>query len=144
PDGTSRSFTYDAQGNLLTATDQLGKQTAFTYNSRGQMLTTTNRTGGAMIYSYVETGALKGNLATSKDSGTGETTYTYDPFSRLTQITHPITPPDVAARHIDIAYDAADRIASITDERGKTFAYSYDANDNVTVVTDPTLATTTL
>jgi RHS repeat-associated protein len=138
PDGTSRTLTYDAQGNMLTAVDQTGKKTSFTYNGRGQVLTMTNPTGGVMTYSYVETGVLKGNLATSKDSDTGETSYTFDGFSRLRKMTHPDT------THVDIDYDDADRVTSIKDERGNAVGYAYDDNNNVTVVTDPAGKTTQL
>src|SRR4029434_9920036 len=93
---------------------------------------------GVMTYTSVETGVLKGNLATSKDSDTGETSYTFDGFSRLRKMTHPDT------AHVDIDYDDADRVTSIKDERGNAVGYAYDDNNNVTVVTDPAGKTTQL
>jgi RHS repeat-associated protein len=134
PDGTSRSFTYDAKGNVLTAVDQLGKKSVFTYDAHGRVLTAANATGGVMTYTY----DAAENFVTSKDGGTGTTSYTYDAFSRLTKLTHPDT------THFDITYDAADRVTSITDERGNAFTYAYDVNDNVSVVTDPAGRTTQL
>jgi RHS repeat-associated protein len=131
-DGTSRLFTHDARGNLVTAIDELGKKTAFSYDAHGCGLTSTNPTGGVDTFVY----DAKENLASSADTDTGTTTYTYDAFSRLTRVTHP------DATRIDIAYDAADRIASITDERNSTYGYTYDENDNVTAVTDPASQTT--
>ena len=133
-DGTNRSFTYEARGNLISAVDQLGKTSTFTYDANGRVLTATNPTGGVTTLTY----DAAENLATSRDSDTGATTYAYDAFSRLTKLTHP------DGTHVDIIYDAADRVTSITDERGKTFAYTYDVNDNVTVITDPANAATTL
>ena len=131
PDGSTQNFTYDANGNLLTATDPLGAVSAYTYNGRGQRLTETNPTGGVTTYTY--DGA--GNLATAQDSDTAATSYVYDNFSRLTRVTY----PDGA--HFDFAYDAADRLTSITDERAKSYTFTYDANDNLTSITDPATAT---
>ncbi len=37
-DGTTESFTYDGNGNLLSRTDRAGKQSTFTVNNRGQVL----------------------------------------------------------------------------------------------------------
>lgn len=128
-DGTSRTFNYDAKGNLIAVIDPLGKKTTFTCDAHGLVLTAKNATGGTAAFTY----DAKGNLATSKDSDTGTTTYAYDAFNRLTKLTH----PDAAQTHIDIAYDDADRITSVIDERGNAFGFTYDANDNVTAVADP-------
>jgi YD repeat-containing protein len=136
-DGTSRSFSYDEQGNLLSVIDQLGKKSSFTYDAHGELLTAENPTGGVATYTY---DAATGNLATSKDSDTSETSYSYDAFSRLTRVTFPSVPPAGPAQ-IEITYDDADRVTTIADERGNAFTYTYDENDNVTVVTDPTTAT---
>jgi YD repeat-containing protein len=137
PDGSSRSFTYDAKGNLTSSVDQIGKQTKFTYNTHGQILTATDATGGVTTFTY----DAAGNLATSKDSDTSETAYTFDAFSRLTRVTLPAVPP-LAAAQLDVSYDDADRIASFTDENGNQFGITYDENDNIKVVSDPTTAAT--
>lgn len=139
-DGTSRSFSYDAMGNLETALDELGKKTTFTYNNRGQVQTVTNATGGVVTYEYEEAAAVKGNLKSSTDNDptTGKTTYTFDNFSRLTRITHPDT------KEIVIEYDDGDRITSITDERMKKVTFTYDDNDNLTDIKDPASQTTHL
>jgi RHS repeat-associated protein len=136
PDGTSRLFIYDAKGNVLTAVDQLGKKSTFTYDPHGRVLTAKNATGGVATFTY----DAKENLATRKDSdaGIGTTTYTYDALNRLTKVTH----PDMT--HMDIAYDDADRVISVTDERNNAYGYTYDVNDNVTVITDPANKTTQL
>ena len=140
PDGTSRSYTYDAKGNLLSAVDQLGKVTRYSDYDHGRPGTVTNPEGGFVKYTYDST---TGNLKTSKDSDTGKTTYTFDEFSRLKHITSPAVPP-LSAAEFGISYDDADRITSIIDERGNQFGYTYDNNDNVTLATDPTTATTQL
>lgn len=133
-DGTSRSFKYDANGNLISVTDELGKKVTFTYDGHGRVLTFTNATGGTATFTY-DAGE---NLASSKDGDTGATSYTYDGFGRLTKLTRP------DSTHFDIVYDAADHVTSLTDERGKTYAFSYDNNGNVTAITDPANAMTQL
>jgi YD repeat-containing protein len=74
-DGSVRTFTYDAKGNVLTATDPLGKKTTYSYNARGQLTSATDPTGAVLTYSYDD---ATGNLKASKGSDTGETTYTCD------------------------------------------------------------------
>ena len=133
PDGTAQSFTYDPKGNVTTASDQFGKKSKFTYNARGQLLTAVNPTGGTTTYTY----DAKGNLATRVDSdaGIGTTSYTYDAFNRLARVTHPDN------THFDLAYDDADRITRMTDQRGGVSSFTYDANSNVIVALDPNGAT---
>jgi RHS repeat-associated protein len=134
PDRTTRAFAYDARGNISASVDELGKTTKFAYNSHGQLLTVTNPAGGVLTLAYDE----GGNLASSTDSdaGIGLTTYSYDEFSRLTQITFPAVAPAAAVR-VALAYDAVDRIVSITDELDRVYGVTYDANGNVSRVTDP-------
>jgi RHS repeat-associated protein len=127
PDGTTRSFTHDVNGNLLVATDELGRKTKFTYNSRGQALTITNALGGVRTFIYDDATGL---LTSAQDSDTMPATFSYDAASRLTKITHP------DATHRDFSYNAVDRPTSFADERGDTSAYAYDSNNRLTTFTD--------
>jgi RHS repeat-associated protein len=130
PDGTNRSFTYDANGNLLTAVDPLGHTAAFTYDAHGQVLTITNSRGGVATFTY----DAGGRLLTSRDADTADTTYTYDALGRLTRAA------SADGAHLDVAYDAADKITALADERGNSYAFAYDANGNLTGITDPNAA----
>jgi RHS repeat-associated protein len=134
PDGASRSFTYDAKGNVTLLTDEAGKAWKYTYNNRGQVLTITNPLGGVTTNTYDSFG----NLASTQPPDTGATTLTYDARHRLTLITWP------GGTTVAMTYDMKDRLTSVTDERGKIWQYTYDNNDGLTVVTDPDTETTSM
>ena len=125
-DGTSETFTYDASGNPLTATDRAGKKTSYTYNPAGQVLTATNPAGGATTLTY----NADATLATMKDPAGNMTAYSYDNLKRLAKIQF----ADGATR--SFTRDAIDQILSVTDERAKTTTLAYDANNNLQSVTD--------
>jgi RHS repeat-associated protein len=132
PDGSARSFAYDAKGNVTQITDETGNAWKYTYNNRGQLLTATNPLGGVTTYTY----DAAGNLSTSTPQDEGTTNFAYDARHRLTQITRP------GGATVIIAYDVKDRVTSTTDERGKVFTYTYDSNDRLTSVADPDTNTT--
>ena len=127
PDGTNETFTYDANGNLLTYLDRAGCIWQYEYNDCGQVTKITNPAGGVTDFTY----NADATLASSTDSDTGVTTYGYDGYKRLTRLTH----PDGTFAELD--YDLNDRITAITDERGMTYNYTYDANGNLVNATDP-------
>ena len=91
------TYTYDADGNLLTATDGDGHTTTYTYNALneqtvgrptptatppaytydgdGRVLTVTDGLGHTTTYTYDAMGDV---LTETQPSGGGTTTYTYD------------------------------------------------------------------
>jgi RHS repeat-associated protein len=125
-DGTTETYSYDASGNVLTATDGAGKTSKYTYNSRGQMLTATNPAGGVTTLTY----NADGTVATRQDPAGNVTTYGYDSLKRLASIQR----PDQSS--VSFTRDALDQILSVTDERGKVTKFAYDANTNLKSVTD--------
>ena len=125
-DGTSASFTYDASGNVLTATDRAGKATVFTYNSRGQVLTSKNAVGGVTTYTYNN----DATLATLTSPAGDVTTYSYDDKKR------PIKVQFADNTSASFSFDALDQLLTVTDERGKVTKLAYDANTNLKSVTD--------
>jgi len=126
-DSSWESFTYNAAGNMLTKTDQLGNQTVFTYNSRGQVLTETNAAGGVTENGYNE----DGTVAWGQTTDTGKTVYAYDVFKRLIKETF------ADGAFTETSYDLKDRIVSETDELGRMTKYDYDANGNKIKITYP-------
>lgn len=127
PDGSSRSFVFDAKGNLTQIKDETGKTWKYTYNTRGQVLTAVNPLGGVTASEY----DANGNLSQVQPPDEGATQFTYDARFRLLEVIHP------DAAKIVYAYDAKDRITSVTDERGKVYAFGHDDNDRTTGLTDP-------
>jgi RHS repeat-associated protein len=149
--------TYDAAGNVLTRTDELGHTTTYTYDTSNNVLSVSVPTGSGSnattSYTYNSLGAVltstdplgnvttntydtKGNLltVTTPAPGTGAsasvTHFAYDTKGQLTSITDPLN--NVTA----LTYTPAGLISTITDAQNKVTTYGYDAHGNRTSVTD--------
>jgi RHS repeat-associated protein len=112
----TRSYTYDADSNRLTATKN-GTQTVYTYDATDQLLTTKVNGGSTITDSYDP----YGNLVSAVDAnGTSArtTAYAYDTLDRLTSE----TPAGGTAS--TFAVDALGRHASRT-TGGTTETYGY-------------------
>ena len=148
PDGSSSTFTYDANGNLTQRTTQENEQYTYTYNANGQVLSTTLPTGGSVHRSY----NADGTIASSMDEEGNVTTYEYDSEFRLIKTNHPnggstqytyddmnrvLTQTDPEGNTVSFAYDANGNRISSTDENGNTTQYTYDAMDRLIQVVDP-------
>ncbi|MBL7163451.1 MAG: RHS repeat protein [Anaerolineales bacterium] len=126
PDGSSESYAYDEQCNVVARTDPGGGVWAYEYNERGQLLTATNPAGGASEYAYND----DGTLASSTSSDTSLFFYNYDEYKRLVEITRP------DGSTVAYVYDLMDRITAFADENGNTTTFDYDANGNLVEVID--------
>jgi RHS repeat-associated protein len=152
-------YTYDANGNITSATDPLGDTTTATYNSLDEPLTGTTACGSAngSSVAYCESG--DSGLATSALAAKYTTTATYDANGNLLTVSHPVTgsstnaqttltygdsghPGDVTqvttaldATHshkTDYAYDAAGDLTSIVDEVNQSSPTNYAQNPRTT------------
>lgn len=126
PAGPSVSFTYDASGNMLTAT-RGGATTTLTYDTADRKLTMVDADMGSWSYTY---DAL-GSMTSQTDARGCVSNLAYDVLSRLTQKTY--TNCTVSAP-ITYGYDAGTngigRKTSVTDESGLT-VWTYDARGRV-------------
>jgi RHS repeat-associated protein len=104
-------FSYDANGDLISKTDALGRTTSYTYNSLGQKVT------------MIEP------IPSGSNAAAATTTYTYDPFGNLTQTQAPL------GRVASSTYDGNNNKTSDTDARSNTTNYQYD-NLNRLIETD--------
>jgi RHS repeat-associated protein len=121
------SFTYDAQGNLLTATDALGHVTAFAgHDAGGRPGTATDPNGIVTAYGYDALGRLR--TITLRDPGDpalhATTTMSYDGVGRLTELALPATAP------LLMDYDSAGRLAAVRSADGERWDYAYDRSGN--------------
>ena len=152
------SFTYDANDNVLTRTEQgyLGDGTAFTYtttytyDSNGQLETVDGpRTDVTDLttYTYDNEGrlasvaqplnltttytdyTLTGHPQTVTDPNGVATTYTYDSVGRVTSVT-------VDSDTTSYTYTSTGKIEQITLPRQNTVSYTYDSLDRLTTITD--------
>lgn len=135
-------FGYNADNQLTSVTDPLGKQWAVQYDSAtGLPQTVTTPRGKATRYGYDSVGNL-----TSLTSAEGrKTTYTYYLSGQVKTVTDPrgnVEGADPAKYTTRYTYDDANRVTSVTDPRGNTTAYAYDKTGNLRQVTDAKSRTT--
>ena len=149
--GITRS-TYDGNGNQLTVTDPKSHTTTYTYDALDRRISTRLQNGQQWTYSY----DANGNLLT-ETTPTGERTVkVYDALNRVTQRTEYAADNSIVRQviftydannnvlsktgngtTITYSYDEINRIASITDQYGKTLGYGYDKAGNRTTLTYP-------
>lgn len=127
------NYTYDANGDMLSKTDQQGNTTSYTYDSQGNILTVTDPQGNVTENTY----DAKGNLISTTDTAGNTTQFQYDDNGRIIKIT------DANNRVTTLVYDAAGNVVSMTDPTGATGTMTYDASGNMVTMTDSTGSTTT-
>lgn len=125
PDGSTRTYEYDASGNLATLRDTNGNTWTFTYNDRGQVVTASNPLGGVTTLTY----NADGTPAQKTNPSDATTEYAYDELRRRVTTTRP------DGSSFRVAYDDADQVTTVTDERGSTTTYGYDANGELASLT---------
>jgi RHS repeat-associated protein len=105
------SLTYNAQHRPLTTADTAAQTTTFTYNAQGQLLTVTTPPRAGITENRTTTYAYDANgyLQSVTGPATGATTsYTYDAYGRV----RTVTDPDSYTLTFD--YDALDRETRVT------------------------------
>ncbi len=146
--GQTYTMTYNAFGELTSAKRPDGVTTNYTYDGRG-FLTNVAVAGTQYQESYTYDGANRLATWTSTDGYT--LSFRYDNLDRLIEITYPDGSADqVVFNRLDVvaaqdrlgrvtayAYDAADRLMSITDPLGRTTTYSWCGCGALSQVADP-------
>ena len=138
----TKTYTYDAFGNVATETREDGKTASYTYNEQNKLTSATGYNGATVTYSYDG----NGNMVTStKPDGTA-ITYTYDDKHRMVSqtdgrgvtTTYSYDGPNMTG-YVDgngaawgFTYDAMNRAVTMTDPLGNVTSNSYDANGNLT------------
>ena len=141
----SWAYTYDTNGQVLTATDPLGHVTTYTYDAKGDLATVTDALGHITKFtgydadgrptSFTDPNGLTTKLTynfrgepTSRNVGGELTTYTYDRAGQLTKTTRP------DGSFLTFTHDAAHRLTGVKDALGNRVAYTHDAASNLTKV----------
>ena len=109
------TYTYDAQGRLLTAANGTDTLT-WTYDLAGQLLSEASAKNSSTV---AYTHDLGGNRLSVGLDGTTFVTYAYDDASRLTAITR-------GTSNFGFGYDNANRRTSMTYPNGINTSYDYD------------------
>ena len=132
-------YTYDANGNMASKTDALGRQTLYTYDSGGHKLTQTDPSTATTTFQYDALGNLTGTTAplgratSSQYDGNGNktsdtdpngqtTTYQYDALNRLWVTTYPTVPPTTST----LTYDFRNNVVNAADPAGNVTHNDYD------------------
>jgi RHS repeat-associated protein len=143
-------FTYGVPGcpsctgidKLTTLTDAKNQKTTWSYDKIGRVVSETDPLNYSTSYTY---GATKS--PTTKTGGNNAAiAYTYDSLQRLTRKTYPDTTTEnytydsrnniLTAGNLNVSYvftyDGANRIKSVSDNRGYVVTYDYDVSGNRT------------
>ena len=122
------NFQYDANGNLTSTTDALGRVTSQTYDTLNRLTTITQPKPLASQPNPVTQFGINGldQLTSVTDARNLVTSYTMTGLGDLTQQISPDTGTTVNS------FDAAGNLKSSKDARGKTTTYTYDAINRLT------------
>jgi RHS repeat-associated protein len=125
------SFTYDAVGNMVTATDQASHTTQHAFDALNRLYKITDPASGITTTSY---DAHDRPLTVTAPSGV-VTTYVYDGLGDLIQESNPNTGTTA------YSYDSTGNMIKRTAATGAVTQYTYDALDRVLTKTYPSDST---
>jgi RHS repeat-associated protein len=128
----TRNFSFDAEGNLLSVSNNNGNY-SYTYDDSGRVLTVTNPFGQTLTYGYDQ----NGNVTSVSDSLGGQVTSVFSAAQRLTS--RQFSGPNGQQARLDVAYTADGQVSTLTrysnlsgtTKVGQT-QVSYDAAGNLT------------
>ncbi len=150
------SFAYDGLGQMVSATDPLGRSWRYAYNDQGDPISATSPAGRKSTATYNAQGWLvsavsgRGN-ATGADPAAYRTTFTRDAYGRATAIRDPLghstalaydgagnltDETDRDGRHTKSAFDLADQPIEVTRGDASAVKTGYDANGQLVTQTD--------
>jgi len=124
----TREETKDPQGTLKKCLD-------FTYDAYKHLKKIINPDTNYTEYTYDG----RGNRTAAKDPKNYTTTFTYDPLSRIKDMTEPLQPVNIITRY---GYDTQDNQASITDPNTNITQYWFDDYGRKNQTTSPDTGTT--
>lgn len=132
--GDKLGFTYNSDGYLATATDELGKVTTISaWDRRGAPLTVVDPNGVSTNLTYDLDGRL---LTATINPGAAQSVYqfVYDAVGNLTKLSLP------KGGFLQYAYNDAGRLTSATNDRGQTQTFTHNNAGQQTSVTVKTAA----
>ena len=130
------TYTRQAETNfILTATDQLGRETALTYDGQGNVASVTRLNGTAQAvttsFTYKTTGTGTFNRLTSLTTPIATTTLAYNDAARTITLTDPLSHATV------ITHTPTGQVATLANALSHTTTFTYDALHQLTGITGP-------
>jgi RHS repeat-associated protein len=135
----TRSWAYDANGNVTRWTDADGNTTTYRYDALNRLIQVVDAVGGVTRRTY----DARGNVLAVEDPTGSTTKFAYDRSNRLVKETRPL------GQETGYSYDAGGNCTRVVDARGRATAFSYDALNRLVVrehfmAEDPSAPVTTV
>ncbi len=133
PDGSTYTYSYDANGNLNVQTNPLGQQVSFTYEpTSNQLQSVQDARNNPLNYTY----DTKGNLTAITYADDSQEQFSYDTAGNVSRYTNR------RGQTIDYTYNNDGLVISKSFSDGSSVTYGYDARGNLTTTTDASGTTT--
>ena len=136
PDGQTWNYTYTAAGQIATVKDPNLNTTTYNYDTSNRLSTVVNANTQTVLTLTYDSAD---RIATRKDSEGYILTYSYDNLDRVTKITY----PDATTDLYDYTFQSGPLLGTpsldlrkYTDRLGRVTTYAYDADRNLTGVTE--------
>ncbi len=126
----TETYVYDLLSHMTSKTDANGQTTSYTYNGNGQVLTEQWMNGVNPIYTATYNYDAAGQLTLASDPYSSYS-FTYDQDGRESSVNNAGT-PGVPAVTLTYGYDAFGNRTSLSDSKGGSVSYSYDAAKRLT------------
>jgi YD repeat-containing protein len=127
---------YDANGNVLTRTDELGRTTTYTYDTKNNVTSVSvplgNGTNAVTSYTYNSFA----EVLTATDPLGNVTTNTYDTNGNLTKVTTPAPGTGAPASVTLFGYNALGQLTTITDPLNNITRLAYSPAGLIQTITD--------
>jgi YD repeat-containing protein len=131
PQATTRSFTYDGQGDTTSETNGDGHETKYTYDSEGNKTSETDPLGNKTQWKYDSTHDVIEEITPKGEA----TTITRDEHGNATEVSRPA--PGGETQATKYAYDAFGELTGMTNPLGHTWHYEYNGEGDRTAEIAP-------
>ena len=128
-----QQYAYNPAGNMMSATDPVGRQTTMTYAANNIDLTLVQqKTSSSGLSTIAQYGSYTKHLPqTYTDAGGNLYKLAYNAAGQLTQVTDPLS------HTLKYTYNSTGYLTSVTNQNGSTaVSYTYDKFGHVATVTD--------
>lgn len=139
----NRTNTYDNFGNVLSATDELGRVTTYTYDSNNNLTSVVQPAVGGSNPTTTYTYNSFGEVLTMTDPLGNVTTNTFDSHGNSTSVTTPAPNTSTPASVTQFAYNSLGEMTQITDPLGRITKLTYTSAGLIATITDPQQNVTT-